>query len=81
MRIENAREINNKREKGERVQLSLLSLCKRAFVCVKTARLCVCMCVYKNARALFFSLFIMWKSLLFVVAAFHFFARAREDVP
>jgi hypothetical protein len=56
------------------VKFSLLSLCKRAFVCVKTARLCVYVCV-----ALFFSLFIMWKSLLFVVAAFHFFrSRARR---
>ena len=66
------------------MQLSLLSLCKRAFVCVKTARLCVYVCLYKNARALFFSLFIMWKSLLFVVAAFHFFRsrarRCRESV-
>ena len=61
------------------MKFSLLSLCKRAFVCVKTARLCVYVCLYKNARALFFSLFIMWKSLLFVVAAFHFFrSRARR---
>ena len=47
-------------------------------MCVKTARLCVYVCLYKNARALFFSLFIMWRSLLFVVAAFHFFARREE---
>jgi len=37
-------------ERKERVKFSLLSLCARA--CVKTARLCVCVCVYKNARAL-----------------------------
>ena len=51
------------------------------------ARVCVYVlmyvieCVYKDARrfSLYLSLFIMWKSLLFVVAAFHFFrSRARR---
>jgi hypothetical protein len=79
VRIENAREINNKQEeRKERVKFSLLSLCARA--CVKTARLCVCVCIRTLER---FCLSYNVEKFVVCCCCFSFSdfrARAREKV-